>query len=174
MRKITGRFWKGALLGAAFLGLTGMQGRTNDLDDRLLAGHNRERAELNLPQLAWNPQLAKSAHRWADHLAVTGKFEHSPNRPGKPLQGENIWGGTVGAYTPEAMVGLWTDEKSAFVYGIFPGNSTTGKVADVAHYTQMVWKNTREVGCAVARNAREEILVCHYAQPGNIIGRKPF
>ena len=168
------KFGKVALLGVAAFGLTGMQGRTNDLDDRLLAGHNRERASLKLPTMRWNPDLAKSARHWATHLAKTGKFEHSPRVSGLSPRGENIWGGTPGAYTPEAMVGLWIAEKKAFVPGTFPRNSTTGNWRDVAHYTQLVWKNTGEVGCGVARGEREEILVCHYAQPGNIIGRAPF
>ncbi|MGB7407660.1 MAG: CAP domain-containing protein, partial [Pontixanthobacter sp.] len=118
--------------------------------------------------------LADSAAKWAGHLAQTGKFEHSPNIRGQRRRGENIWGGTPGAYTPEAMVGLWIAEKEAFKKGTFPRNSTTGNVQDVAHYTQVIWKETHEVGCAVARSNREEILVCHYSRPGNVVGRKPI
>ncbi|MDQ6865031.1 MAG: hypothetical protein M3044_14550 [Thermoproteota archaeon] len=38
----------------------------------------------------------------------------------------------------------------------------------------MVWKNTREVGCAMANSDRLAILVCRYSPPGNIRGQTPF
>jgi len=30
------------------------------------------------------------------------------------------------------------------------------------------------VGCAVASNRDYDFLVCRYAQPGNVLGSKPF
>lgn len=154
--------------------LLGAQGLRSDLDSRLLAGHNRERAELGLQPLRWNADLARAAGQWAEHLARTGRFEHAPVDYSKELQGENIWGGTPGHFHPEAMVGLWASEKRYFKPGVFPANSTTGRVADVSHYTQMVWRDTQQVGCALASGAREEILVCRYSAHGNIRGRVPF
>ena len=65
-------------------------------------------------------------------------------------------------------------EKKYFRPGLFPNNSTTGRVADVGHYTQLVWRATREVGCASATGAREDILVCRYAEAGNYRGEQPF
>lgn len=158
---------------ACALLLTGMQGRLNNFDDRLLATHNRERDAMSVPPLRWNADLARDAQTWADHLAATGQFRHSPNLPDRPLEGENIWGGTVDNFSPEAMVNLWIAEKSVFKPGVFPANSTTGEVGDVSHYTQLVWRATREIGCGLGRNAREEILVCRYSAPGNVIGRNP-
>ena len=51
---------------------------------------------------------------------------------------------------------------------MFPDNSTTGKVEDVGHYTQVIWRATSEVGCAEATSADEDILVCRYTEAGNI------
>jgi hypothetical protein len=144
------------------------------LDQRLLAAHNLERATLGLPVLRWNAELAAGAKLWADHLAQTGRFEHSPNTPGASPLGENIWGGTSGAYQPESMVGLWIAEKRHFRAGVFPQNSDTGRVQDVAHYTQVVWRDTGEVGCALSKGSQEDILVCRYSDPGNVIGRNPL
>ena len=73
-----------ALLVAMMTGLTGMQGRTTDFESRILASHNRERVALGLPQLQWDAALAERAQGWADYLATSGKFEHSPNVPGQP------------------------------------------------------------------------------------------
>jgi uncharacterized protein YkwD len=142
-------------------------------DLRILAVHNRERENLGLAPLNWNPALAQSAQRWAEHLAQTGRFEHAPENRSAP-EGENLWAGTKGYYTPEAMVDAWIREKRFFRPGVFPDNSVTGRVEDIGHYTQVVWRATREVGCAEAASASEEILVCRYAEAGNYRGEQPF
>jgi uncharacterized protein YkwD len=142
-------------------------------DGRILAAHNRERQTLGLEPLNWNPALAQSAQRWAEHLAQTGRFEHAPENHAAP-EGENLWAGTKGYYTPEAMVDAWIREKRFFRPGTFPDNSTTGRVEDIGHYTQVVWRATREVGCAEAASPSEDILVCRYAEAGNYRGEQPF
>lgn len=162
------------VLAAALATLPGMQGRVTDLEDRLLAIHNHERAAMGVPPLRWSEELAEGAQEWADYLSETGKFEHSPNEPGQPLEGENIWGGTPGAYSAEAMIGLWLAEKEHFEPGRFPNNSTTDRVADVSHYTQVIWDETHQVGCGLSRKGEEEILVCRYRKPGNVIGERPL
>ena len=169
-----GKVCKTGILAASALLLTGMQPRLGDLDARLLDSHNRERALAGVPGLKWNDDLARGAQAWADHLSATGQFEHSPNVPGKPLEGENIWGGTPGAFRPESMVNLWAEEKKFFISGTFPANSVTGNPQDVAHYTQLIWARSGEVGCGLSSEGREEILVCRYSEPGNIRGRDPF
>ncbi|WP_296722804.1 CAP family protein [Erythrobacter sp.] len=151
-----------------------MADRLNNFDERIVAAHNRERAALGVPALEWDPKLAAGASEWADHLATSGRFEHSPNLPNRPREGENIWGGTRGAFPPEAMVHLWVTEKVHFVPGVFPRNSRSGRVQDVSHYTQLIWKETTHVGCGVGQGDGEDILVCRYRQPGNVIGKRPL
>jgi hypothetical protein len=174
MRRITKNAGKLIALSAAAFVLTGMQPRTGDIDGRILDAHNRERALMGVPALRWNDDLANGAQAWADHLSATGQFEHSPNVPGKPPEGENIWGGTPGAFRLESMVGLWIAEKQYFVEGTFPANSSTGRPQDVAHYTQLIWSRSGEVGCGLSSVGQEEILVCRYSEPGNVRGRDPF
>ncbi len=153
-----------------------MMGAT-DLDsffgDRILAVHNRERATQGVGPLRWNPELAVSAQRWADHLAASGTFEHAPERASNP-QGENLWAGTKGYFSLEARINAWIREKQYFRHGTFPDNSVTGKVADVGHYTQLMWRQTHEVGCAQATGAAEDVLVCRYSSAGNYLGEQVF
>ena len=134
--------------------LTGATDLSSNFEQRVLAAQNRERAALGLPRMEWDPALAVSARQWADTLARTGRFEHAPFDPRDP-QGENLWAGTRGYYPIEARVDAWLREKQHFVPGVFPNNSRTGRVEDVGHYTQIVWRSTGKVGCAVATGAAE-------------------
>jgi len=162
----------GALIAALPL-LMGAADPGPSFDQRVLTEQNREREALGLQPLAWDPALVQSAQAWADHLAETGRFEHAPENHAAP-EGENLWAGTKRYYGPEAMVDAWIREKKYFRPGVFPDNSTTGKVEDVGHYTQLVWRATTEVGCAQAASASEDILVCRYAEAGNYRGEQPF
>jgi hypothetical protein len=144
-----------------------------DFDQRLLVAHNQERADMGIAPLAWNDSLAADARVWAKELAVTGRFEHSPDEPGKPIEGENLWAGTPRAFSPEAMVHLWAAEKSDYRPGTFPNNSRSGDVERVGHFTQMIWRASRQVGCATAVGANEEFLVCRYSEAGNVYGERP-
>ena len=161
------------LLAASWLFLSGAAGSSTTFNQRLLEAHNRERAMLGVPPLRWNDSLAAGAKQWADFLARTRSFHHSPDDPGSAPVGENLWAGTVGAYQPEQMVGLWIAEKRFYHDGTFPAVSRTGAVEDVGHYTQLIWRSTRQVGCAVSDNTEEEVLVCRYSEAGNIIGETP-
>ncbi|MFT3976407.1 MAG: CAP domain-containing protein [Sphingomonas bacterium] len=153
--------------------LVGATDPTSNFADRLLARHNRERVAMGIPPLQWDDRLAGSAQRWANYLAATGRFEHAPERQYDP-QGENLWAGTRGAFTLERMVDAWIREKRYFTPGVFPNNSSTGNVEDIGHYTQLMWRDTGEVGCAIARGRVEDVLVCRYSDAGNYIGERPF
>jgi hypothetical protein len=139
------------------------------LPARLLAAHNRERAETGAPPLGWDSGLAAGAAGYARELAPLGRLAHSSiaSRPG---QGENLWMGTRGAYQLEEMVGHWAAEKSLFRPGTFPQVSRSGNWRDVAHYTQMIWRGTARVGCTLHQGRESDILVCRYAPAGNVVG----
>ncbi len=145
------------------------------MKDDILAAHNRYRAELNIPPLEWSGQLASHARGWADHLARMGgrSLVHSSNSS-RPGEGENLWMGTSGYYSYAQMVDSWGAEKRYFTVGTFPRVSTSGNWADVGHYTQIIWKNTRQVGCALATAGGYDILVCRYSPPGNYIGQPVY
>jgi hypothetical protein len=163
-----------ALLALAAPALRGNLAPLSGFDARLLAAHNRERASADLPPLAWDPELADRARAWAGHLAAIGALEHAADDNEDDPEGENLWAGTAGHYAPEQMVGLWIAEKKDFRAGIFPDNSRTGDFEDVGHYTQLMWRATGRVGCALARGRGDEILVCRYRQAGNVEGESPF
>ena len=161
------------LLAAAPAAMGALDLRSN-FDQRLLSAHNAERGEVGVQPMRWDPALAADAKDWANHLAATGRFEHSPDDPATEQQGENLWAGTPGSFSPESMVQLWRAEKRNFRSGIFPYNSASGRVSDVSHYTQLVWSRSRRVGCALTTGKVEDILVCRYSDAGNIVGETPI
>lgn len=161
---------------AALLALIGapiLLGADDGFNSRIVSRHNLERGRYGIEPLTWNPALAASAGVWAQHLVASGSFQHAPENDAAP-EGENLWAGTPGRFTPEAMVDAWAREQRFFQPGRFPANSTTGRVADVGHFTQLMWRATHSVGCALARGEREDVLVCRYSEAGNYDGEIPF
>ena len=140
-------------------------------ETRVVNLHNRERAAVGAPAIAWDPALAAAAATYAAELARRGELAHSPPET-RPDQGENLWMGTRGAYSVEQMVGNWIEEKRLFRPGIFPDVSTSGHWSDVGHYTQIIWPGSTRVGCALNRAARSDVLVCRYAPAGNVRGQR--
>ncbi|MDP9415100.1 MAG: CAP domain-containing protein [Pseudomonadota bacterium] len=137
----------------------------------LLELHNRERSEVSAPPLVWDDRLAAAAAAYGPLLAREAALVHAPAalRPG---QGENLWMGTRNRYSLPSMFDGWAREKRLFRAGVFPGVSRTGRWTDVAHYTQIVWRGTARVGCAIHRAAEWDYLICRYTPPGNVRGQK--
>jgi len=138
----------------------------------VLEQHNHYRSALGLPPLTWSANLASDALGWAQQIAKLDQGQHDP-RIRAVNEGENIWWGTEGAFSYVQMVDFWAAEKKDFVYGVFP-NVKTRRAAVVGHYTQMIWKATSAVGCAVVGNGKTDFLVCRYSPPGNVEGEKPY
>lgn len=128
--------------------------------------HNFWRADVGLPELKYSKELAKTANVWAKELKNQGcQFKHS-----KSPYGENLFKGTVGYYTAEDAVDAWGEEKADYNYE--KNDCTPGKMC--GHYTQIVWKNTTEVGCAKVICEGSVTWVCNYNPPGNYVNQKPY
>lgn len=169
MRGLTFK-WLGAMLGlcCSMAAVPSGAAPANDgFSERLLEAHNAERERRGVPRLEWSPQLAAQAQAWAATLARSNRFEHASDRSDA---GENLWMGTAGYFTPEDMIDGFVEEGRMFRPGRFPDVSKTGNWADIGHYTQLIWRETREVGCAVASGGDSDILVCRYFPAGNMVG----
>jgi pathogenesis-related protein 1 len=68
------------------------------------------------------------------------------------------------------VVNLWVGEGRS--YNRAANRCAPGAVC--GHYTQVVWRSTRRLGCAVAHCADSEIWVCNYDPPGNYVGHRPY
>ena len=127
------------------------------LQNQVLARHNQLRAQHCVPALGWSDRLAGIAQDWANRCV----FEH---RPGD--LGENLAMGTSGAFPPASHVQRWYDEISSYDYAT--GQSRDGQ--PIGHFTQIVWRTTTLVGCAVATCSGQDLLVCNYSPAGNLTG----
>lgn len=161
------------LILAAIFAAAAAQATAGDLSDQVLAVHNAERAAVGVAPLTWNDGLAQDAQGWANHLADIDTLQHAGSDT-NPSEGENLAEGSAGGHSDGDLAQLWADEKSYFVYGTFPDVSSDGNWASVGHYTQMIWANTTQVGCAHASNSSNDFLVCRYSPSGNYIGEKVY
>jgi len=137
----------------------------------LLTAQNKYRIALSEQPLAWSDSLAAGAQDWAQHLAAD---VHSLRHSGLPGVGENLAMWSAGRASLTKLVDLWGAEEHYFIDSAFPSVSTTGNWRTVAHYTQMVWRNTTEVGCGLATGGGYDFLVCRYSPQGNYMGEMVF
>jgi uncharacterized protein YkwD len=144
--------------------VTPSQPPLSPLAKEMIASHNQVRTKVGVGPLTWSPSLAAYAQEWANKLAKTGQFEHRQNSG----YGENLYWGQGRTVSPSNVVTSWANEVSDYNYD----NNNCRDVC--GHYTQIVWKNTTEVGCAVAKVRNEEYWVCNYNPPGNYVGQKPY
>jgi pathogenesis-related protein 1 len=130
----------------------------------MLSAHNAFRKQLGLRPLAWSDKLATAAQSWADTLLKQRKFYHQP----QASYGENLFELRGGKATSDDVVHDWMSESLDYDYASNRCYSVCG------HFTQVVWRSTVEVGCAVARGGGREVWVCRYSPPGNVAGQRPY
>jgi pathogenesis-related protein 1 len=143
--------------------------------DEILTAHNNARAAKCQPPLTWDP----IAEIVATNYAATCPNGHNSHRNGDYIKdggncsssewpycstavlGENIAWMTDGTLTQ--LVNLWNDEES-----LWNCNQLPSYQPGCGHYTQVVWYNTKRVGCGKHLMCNGmTILVCNYFPPGN-------
>jgi len=136
----------------------------NGFAREMVSAHNQIRAQAGVPPLLWSDRLEAVAEDWAKTLLARRDFSHRPN--GK--LGENLFAITGARSTSAEVIRVWANESRDYDY-------RSNRCRDVCgHYTQIVWRDTKKVGCAVARDNRREIWVCNYDPPGNWVGHRPY
>ena len=150
----------------------------------MLAAHNEVRAPLGLPSLTWSARLAGYAQVWANTLATQYgcSMQHRSEVGRDEWQvGENLfWAGArrwtdgrreLEPISPRRVVALWAEEVRDYDYR----SNQCRPRAQCGHYTQMVWRDTQEIGCAAAIcGDLGQIWVCNYNPAGNWLGQRPY
>lgn len=146
----------------------------------MLDAHNAVRAAAKNPTpspalepLTWDTQAEGVAKAWAANC----DFSHNANRGNL---GENIAAATPNYWDTKGVVNDWAAEAADYNYA----NNTCAQGEQCGHYTQIVWRNTKRVGCASqvctknspfgAQFPTWQFWVCNYAPPGNYSGQRPY
>ncbi|KAL9261367.1 Pathogenesis-related protein [Drosera capensis] len=134
--------------------------------NQYLVPQNAARMALRLPTLTGDYHLAGYAQWWADQRKYDCALLHS-NGP----YGENMFSGSGTCWTPGQVVAGWLSERRWYTY-----RWNHCGIADCGHYTQIIWRDTRRVGCAKVTcfGGRDTLFVCDYDPPGNFLGERPL
>jgi hypothetical protein len=162
----------------AFNAGTGESGRMVGMTE----AHNRFRAmtvtDTPLPALVWDSELAAVAQAYSEQLANNGcGLTHSGNG-----YGENLYWQRGLSITSVDVVSSWHEEIECYTYGAFMRGDACNascvaamRSSGCGHYTQVVWRNTRRLGCGMATcSSGAEIWTCNYDPPGNYLGQEPY
>ncbi len=129
----------------------------------------------DMTELVWDNELAEIAQRWANQCTIdtdeqrdVEDFEVGQNINSYwPLEGTNPSDEEILAQ----LFQPWADEIKLYNTSI-PYSSQDA--SDAASFTQLVWSNTRKIGCGMVSIAKESVLgrllVCNYGSKGNLDG----
>ncbi|KAI3665762.1 hypothetical protein L6452_44392 [Arctium lappa] len=135
-----------------------------------LDAHNKARSEVGVGPLRWNFQLAKATSLLVRFQRDRENCRFANLTSGK-YGGNQMWAAEE-VMTPARVVENWVSEKAYYSYA----NNSCARNHRCGVYTQVVWRNTAELGCALARCAGDQstLAICFYNPPGNVIGESPY
>uniref|UniRef100_A0ABZ3NPL6 SCP domain-containing protein n=2 Tax=Gadus morhua TaxID=8049 RepID=A0ABZ3NPL6_GADMO len=130
-----------------------------------LTTHNTYRQMHQSPPLTLSKDLNESAQSWANHLLDIGELKHSGS------DGENTYWMSSSApinLTGKEAVEKWYGEVKDYEY------NSPGYKDNTDHFTQVVWKETKEVGVGLATDGKSVFVVAQYRPAGNVEGTANF
>lgn len=135
-----------------------------DFQNQCLKAHNEYRQAHGVPPLVLSKDLCKVSQTWADTLSKRKTLEHSKNTN----YGENIYclqsSNPDITITGDKPVESWYDEIKVHKFGVEPTSLASG------HFTQVIWKDSRELGVAFAKQNGRIVVVANYFPAGNVVG----
>ncbi|XP_075980981.1 uncharacterized protein LOC142979738 isoform X2 [Anticarsia gemmatalis] len=139
--------------------------KPSEFELQALEEHNVLRAEHGVPPVTLNKEISKYSQKWAEELAKKDAMQYSLNQD----YGENVYCGWSSdpntKITAKVCVEKWYNEINDFSFGKEPEVLTCG------HFTQIVWKSTKEIGVGSAKSKTGKLyVVVNYSPPGNYSG----
>ncbi|XP_029893720.2 cysteine-rich venom protein DIS2-like [Aquila chrysaetos chrysaetos] len=136
---------------------------------QILEQHNEIRRSVvptarNMLKMVWSEEAAKNAQKWANKCGM--KISPRDQRVINGVTcGENVLLSSYPKTWAEAIK-VWYSQSSNFKYGF----GATAKNVNIENYTQLIWYNSYQIGCAVAycsKNQFNYFYVCQYCPAGN-------
>merc|ERR1712000_804498 len=134
---------------------------STDFQTSILNSHNLFRSYVDYPAMAWSDTLAS----FAQNSANTCVMQHTADNS----YGENIYMTTAPSTTGWDAAYAWYAEVDSYNQ-MFAGQSTGDFSEETGHYTQLIWKSSIELGCAVSQCSSGTYVFCEYSPPGNVGG----
>ncbi|KAJ8386717.1 hypothetical protein AAFF_G00166660 [Aldrovandia affinis] len=122
--------------------------------------HNAYRRKHGAPPLALSRDLCRSAQSWADYLLSIKTLKHSQTGVGENLY--YAWSSNPNKLTGKEAVDAWYSEIKDYNF------SRPGFKSGTGHFTQVVWKDSKEVGVGLATDGNTVFVVGQYSPAGNI------
>ncbi len=140
---------------------------TLDLENaraQMLTRHNYYRAQHQVGNLVRLSAIETIAQEYSEYLASIGKMQHSDNKYNGDSLGENLYYGYLSSNIGTNAVDLWYSEESLYDY------NNPGYKSGIGHFTQLVWKNSKNLGCGVGCKSNNYCYVtCNYYPAGNFL-----
>ncbi|KAK3095530.1 hypothetical protein FSP39_015722 [Pinctada imbricata] len=134
---------------------------------------NRYRSLHGTPPLTHSVVLSNYAQKWAEELSKRDSFAHSNCTLDDGTRvGENLAVGFTGTgieMPAKNAVQMWYDEIKDYEK-FFGGEPDMKEFMQFGHFTQIVWKETKEVGIGKILKDGKTIIVGTYLPPGNLVG----
>jgi len=131
----------------------------------ILTNHNYHRKRHQVDELERNSEIEQVAQSYSEYLASIETMKHSGN--GK--YGENLyncWASYGICITGEKASQSWYDEVKQYNF------NNPGFSGGTGHFTQLVWKGSKQIGCGVACSINNKCYVtCNYYPPGNVLSQ---
>ncbi len=145
-------------------------GNEPDVLKGITAAHNFYRKKAGVQPLQWSNKIAAYSQEWANYLQRNNRcyMKHRKGRFKVEKYGENLAWASGKKLNSYFVVKQWYDEVKYYNYQKNSCRSVCG------HYTQVMWKTSKFVGCAIARCQNSEVWVCNYDPPGNYRGQRPY
>ena len=140
-----------------------------DLDKikkEILSSHNYYRSRHQVDDLKWNKEIQIIAQAHSEKIAPGHSLVHSSNKYKGQSLGENLFMSYYGISGEEASK-TWYNEIENYD---FSTQSSKNSLA-VGHFTQLVWKESKEIGCGAACDSTFCICCCNYYPAGNFLGK---
>ena len=147
------------------ININNINNNINEMRNELLKYHNKYRKYHNSNDLIINNNLNDRAQEYANKRIKNTQFKQSffYNAYKDIILGENVYCSKEKA-DPETICKEWYNENKKYDYKKNSYQNGTG------HFTQLVWKNTKEVGFGISSNNDSFNVVAYYYPAGNVLG----
>ena len=132
----------------------------------MLTRHNLYRSQHQVSDLTRVAAIESIAQSYSEYLATNNIFDHSSNTYLGESLGENLyWGYGLSSIGNDA-VDSWYEEIEDYDF------NNPGYKSGIGHFTQLVWKNSQQLGCGIGCGSNNYCYVtCNYYPAGNYLGQ---